>query len=97
MTRRLSPIEMAIDQATGFRPDARPKPAPRPPVTLRCPRCQKSKSVDRLRHDPPGTAVVEYPCPECHKQGEAEVFYFDAAGRQLNVDGEPITLPAEVP
>jgi hypothetical protein len=97
MTRRPSPIEMAIDRATGFKPTARPAPAPRRIVTLRCPCCQQSKGVVRLPHDPPGTAVVEYPCPKCLTQGEAEVVYFDAAGRQLNVDGEVITPAPEAP
>jgi hypothetical protein len=50
-------------------------------VKLRCPRCERSQLVTREPHDPPGTAVVEYPCPQCDKiYDRATPQYYDARG-----------------
>lgn len=87
--RTRSPIEMMIDRATGSDPS---KVKPRQMVTLRCPDCRTEKSVRRDRTDPPGAVIVESPCDKCSNSGDRpETLYFDAAGRQLDYDGNPIT------
>lgn len=86
---RRSPIEMMVDRACGFDPDA---PSARQDfVILRCPECKKQRSVDREKSDPPGTVVVETSCLDCHKSGDFEnVDYFNVKGEQINLDGKPL-------
>jgi ribosomal protein S27E len=80
--RRLSPIEMMIDQATGHRPGRRP---PQAWVTLRCPRCKRTKQVYAHETDPPNTRFIEAPCDKCDRGGDKpETNYFDAQDRQLH-------------
>lgn len=82
-----SPMQRMVDQACGFDPDA--PIAPRDTITLRCPSCKKEKSADWDKTDPPGCAVVETTCHDCHNSGDFElVDYFNAAGEQINLDGE---------
>jgi hypothetical protein len=82
--RRLSPIEMMIDEATGFKPSGNPKPLP---ITLRCPLCKRTKSAPIDPTDPSGTAVVECVCDKCDHGGlKPETHYYDAKGRWFNGD-----------
>lgn len=87
--RRLSPIEMMIDQATGHKPSNQPPPGW---VTLRCPNCRRTKRVASDKTDPPNTAIVEAPCGKCDRGGnKPETMYFDAQERQLHPEtGEPL-------
>lgn len=79
-----SPIEQMIDKACGYDPATAPKVDM---VTLRCPKCGRTKRVVRDKTDPPGTAVVEANCDKHSAEGCAEeVFYFDANGKQLLPD-----------
>lgn len=83
--RRLSPIEMMIDKATGYKPGSA-APA-KPMVTLRCPRCKRTMRVAKDDTDPPNTFFVEAPCDrrKCDVGGERpETMYFDAQDRQLH-------------
>lgn len=80
--RRLSPIEMMIDQATGYKPGSAPK---RSTVVLRCPHCKRTKGALIDPTDPPGTATVEAMCDQCDDGGfKPEVHYYDAQGRWFN-------------
>lgn len=80
--RRLSPIEMMIDQATGFRPGMVKE---RPMVTLRCPTCSRKMRVLRDRTDPKRAFYVEAPCDQCDRGGDKpETTYWDALNRQIN-------------
>lgn len=82
IAKRLSPIEMMVDQATGFKPSAK---LSRPMVTLRCPLCKRTKQVDQHYTDPSGTAVVEAPCHDCDHGGlKPETRYYDVDGRWWN-------------
>lgn len=74
--RRLSPIEMMVDKATGF------DRANQNLVTLRCPTCKKEKLVTRDDSWHPLAAVVEYPCPSCPAEGD--VRYLDSNGKQIS-------------
>lgn len=80
-----SPIEMMVDRACGFDPL---KPYPR--VTLRCPKCRREQSAATDPTDPPNTAVVLCVCPKCHDGSKVEVDYFDAKGRQIDLEGKPM-------
>ena len=84
--RHRSPIEMMVDRACGFDPNA--TAAPR--VTLRCPSCKREKDALLDPTDPPGTAVVLVQCPECHRGDKVEINYFDKSGKQVLVplDGD---------
>lgn len=83
MKRQLSPIEMMVDRACGFDREAAEK---RPTVTLRCPKCQRTRAADQDATDPPGTAVVQAQCPECVGGDFDEPLYFDASGKQLGIE-----------
>jgi hypothetical protein len=93
MSRPLSPIERMIDAATGFRPASAP---PRPMVTLRCPKCQRTQRVAKHETDPPNTFFVETPCDRkrCDVGGDRpETMYFDEQNRQLDPEtGELMRL-----
>lgn len=54
-------------------------------ITMRCPKCKRTKSAERDETDPPGTAVVQVTCDRCDNGDFAEVLYFDAAGNQLAI------------
>lgn len=83
--RRLSPIEMMIDQATGYKPGS--SPIQRSVITLRCPHCKRTKGAPLDKTDPPGTSVVEAMCDKCDDGGnKPEVHYYDADGKWF--DGE---------
>ena len=78
--RHRSPIEMMVDKACGFDPNA-----PQPPrVTLRCPKCKKEKDAAMDQTDPPGTAVVLTQCPECVGGDFSTVDYFDKDGKEAS-------------
>lgn len=83
-----SPIEMMIDKATGYVPGSPPK---YPQVTLRCPKCKRTKEVRKDSTDLKNAAVVEIQCDKCDRgDGFPETFYYDADGRQLNpATGKP--------
>lgn len=56
-------------------------------ITMRCPRCKRTKETHREETDPKGTAVVEALCDRCDDGGnKPEVHYYDAAGKWF--DGE---------
>lgn len=79
--RRLSPIEMMVDKATGFKSGAPPPGW----VTLRCPKCRRTKRVASVKSDPKNTATVEAPCNKCDTGGDKpETMYFDAQDRQIH-------------
>lgn len=86
--RRLTPIEMMVDRACGF---DRSAVVERPMVTLRCPRCQRKKRVEKDKTDPKRTAYVEVPCDKCDRGGDKpETTYWDALNRQINpATGKP--------
>lgn len=77
-----SPIEMMIDQATGYDPAA-PKPPRRPKVMLHCPKCGRKQKADMDKDDPPGTAVVQVQCPKCVGGDFDTPAYFDANGNEI--------------
>lgn len=54
-------------------------------ITLRCPLCKRTLSVERLPNDPPQAAIVEVLC--CGQWSES-AHYFDVAGRELYGDPE---------
>ncbi len=79
----LSPIERMIDAATGFKPGI--SKITRLRVTLRCPKCDRTKDVRRHKTDPKDAVVVEAPCDRCDDGGGfPETMYFDAAGNQID-------------
>ncbi len=86
MTRRLSPIEMAIDRSCGVN-SAHPPRAKT--VTLECPICKKRKIVARDKTDPINAARVVFACPDCVDEVNI-IDYFDADGRQIYGDGTPL-------
>lgn len=78
--KKRSPIEMMVDQACGFDPDA----PENQPVTLMCPDCKKTKSVSRDKTDPAGTAFIHLSCPDCWKDGGFEnPSFFDVNGLEI--------------
>ena len=56
-------------------------------VKMECPSCGASKTAQRHKTDPEGTALVLARCPDCDDDGSEypEILYCDAAGRQLPV------------
>lgn len=82
MTKRLSPIEMMVDQATGHKPLVG---MPRGWVNLRCPKCKRVIRAASDRTDPPNTITVEAPCPKCDNPGDRpETMYFDLQDQQIH-------------
>lgn len=59
-------------------------------VMLECPHCRRTKSALKDKTDPPGTARVVASCDECPDDA-AVIDYFDTAGRQIDLDGNPMT------
>jgi hypothetical protein len=56
-------------------------------ITLRCPKCKRTKQAAQDPSDPTGTAVVEVTCDRCDDGGGfPEIHYYDAKGRWF--DGE---------
>jgi hypothetical protein len=54
-------------------------------ITLRCPKCSRTKKADPEPSDPPGTAIVEATCDRCDDGGGfPEVHYYDAKGGWFN-------------
>lgn len=78
-----SPIEMMIDKATGFDPNA-PKPPRKPMVMLYCPKCKRRQKSPLEADDPPGTATVIIQCPKCNGGDFDSPKYQDAAGNELS-------------
>lgn len=58
-------------------------------VKLECPSCRRWKWADRDNTDPPGTRRVRAVCDRCPKDA-AVIDYFDAQGRQIDLEGRPI-------
>lgn len=79
--RNRSPIERMVDEACGVPADYVPPPR----VTLECNVCSKTKSVPIDPTDPPGTAKVRMPCPECAKGDRVMIDYFDKDGKQIGL------------
>jgi len=53
-------------------------------VTLRCPKCRRTKQVAKDILDPIETATVEATCNQCHKRGlSAPIRYFDSKGQEI--------------
>lgn len=52
-------------------------------ITLRCPKCRRTKSAKRDSSDPPGTVTVEIQCPKCNPGDFDSPAYFDARGKEL--------------
>lgn len=56
-----------------------------PTVTLRCPKCKRTKRAPKCATDPPNTFYVESPCDKCDSGGDKpETMYFDSQNRQLH-------------
>lgn len=64
-------------------------------ITLECPGCHQKRTVERDETDPANCARIVTSCPECNHGDFALVDYYDAEGRQINCDGDPITPPNE--
>ncbi len=54
-------------------------------ITLRCPACCRTISVNRVATDYPEAVRVEVKCDICY-DGDDEVMQFDAAGRHITRD-----------
>ncbi len=77
-----SPIEMMVDQACGFDQSVQ-RPAPKPRVMLRCPKCGRKQKAALDDMDPPGTATVIIQCPKCCGGDFDSPLYEDANGKEL--------------
>jgi hypothetical protein len=77
---------MAIDRACGFN---RARPPRAKTVTLECPVCKKRKIVAKDKTDPENAARVVFACPDCADEVNI-IDYFDADGRQIDCDGNPL-------
>ena len=78
-------FEAMIDAATGHAGTLT-----RRTVTMRCPQCGRRQSAVMDPSDPPGTAVVSATCNMCPDDA-AVIDYFDAAGRQIDLEGKVMT------
>ncbi len=80
--RARSPIEMMVDQACGYDPDA---PLP-PKVLLECPICQRTKLVEKDKSDPEGAVRIVYKCNTCEPPGAGfdSLRYFDKDGKEID-------------
>ena len=85
--RNRSPMERMVDRACGIPDDYEP-PAR---VTLECGKCKRTKSAPLDPTDPPGTARISMLCPECAGGDHSLVDYFDAGGRQIDLEGHPMS------
>lgn len=81
--RRLTPIQILIDAATGFRSGLAPGEDTR--LKLCCPSCRVEKMVPRRRDDPPAARTMSAPCPRCWPAGmeKCEAIYRDAEGNEV--------------
>lgn len=78
-----SPIERMIDESCGHDPFMERRKTGST-VTLKCPACKRTKSVDLEDYDPPGTKLVVTKCPNCFESGDfTEIQFFDSDGRGL--------------
>lgn len=59
-------------------------------VQLECPQCGRTKWANRDPSDPPRTAKVLAHCDRCPGEDNGEVGYFDAEGREIDLEGEPL-------
>jgi C4-type Zn-finger protein len=59
-------------------------------VKLECPKCRQTLDVPRDETDPPRTARVVTLCPECVGGDFSTANYFDAQGREIDLDGKPM-------
>lgn len=90
MIRRTA-IEMMVDQACGFDPNAPTPPRPKCKATkkhlvLRCLRCSDETMAKREPRDPKKADLAICICPRCLKKGEHDVIsYFDKDGKELPV------------
>lgn len=74
-----SPIEMMVDRACGFDPNAPSKPT----VLLYCPKCKRRQRASVDDTDPPRTATVIIQCPKCVGGDFDSPKYQDASGKEL--------------
>ena len=80
--RHLTPIEMAIDRATGMTASALVPIY----VEMKCPRCRRKVSLRAEEWMPDSTKTIEVLCPKCRTddaEAEASVRVLDAAGDLL--------------
>lgn len=79
-----SPIDVLIDKVCGYSPN---KEAERQlPLRIKCPICQIEKGTWLDKTDPPGTALVVFPCSTCVRNEDdvnTRPLYFDASGKQV--------------
>lgn len=52
-------------------------------ILIECPKCGKSKWIDRDEHDPPKAVKVHVQCPDCNAGDFDEPKHFDASGRHI--------------
>lgn len=52
-------------------------------ITLVCPRCPATLTVERMEIDPPDAVKIEVQCPKCDQGDFGESHYFDFAGRLI--------------
>lgn len=52
-------------------------------MRLECPRCGKSKSTERMGHEPLNTELVKVCCLECDATGSNVETYYDAQGKMI--------------
>ena len=79
--RAMTPMERAVDIAI-FGKVLGDGTVPRT-VTLRCPKCLKTKQAKMQDSDPEGTARVDIQCPECNGGDFDTPRYFDETGKEL--------------
>lgn len=61
-------------------------------VALTCPACSRVTQIAPDRTDPPNTARVSILCDRCDDGGGwPEANYFDAQGRQIDLEGRPMS------
>lgn len=84
--RAPSAIDLAIDRATG-NPGLR---WVRRSVMLECRHCERRQPAPMDETDAPGTARVVCVCDRCPQEDNGLIDYFDAQGRQLDLEGRPM-------
>ena len=75
-----SPLDILIDQATGYDPTKHKLPEM---ITLYCPKCKRRQNAPKHDTDPDGTATVRVKCPKCDPGDFELVEYFDSNGNQI--------------
>lgn len=73
-----SPIDIMIDEATGYAPGPSRKSRR---VLLRCPGCGAEKPAGRHPSDPADAAVVVASCPVCGDP--TDIKYLDKSGEEV--------------